>query len=355
LADLYLSRAGISRLVASRGAPFATFASLINPGASQGAAAALVAGSDALDLDVRSELDPRRVQAHPGFFSAFPSFTPTLGSKLPPDSLGYVGVGDPGKTLGSLLEQARRQEPGLAAAVGKLARRATKLGKVNLQGDLLPALVGEAAFALEPLAAGGGTASPPASSAGAAALGATSQTAFLMFVGTVGDGAAAAEILTGLQGPIARALNPSKRAPGFTDHKVGDVTTHNLRLSPTVNLTYAIVDSTLAIATRPIGVVQLAGGEGGLNGADLFDQATAGLPERVSLLGYLNLEGLIALAERAGLGENPAYTTFAEDIRKLHAIGLAVRSSSEELATDLRLVVGEGPGGGAAVGEVPSE
>ena len=117
------------------------------------------------------------------------------------------------------------------------------------------------------------------------------------------------------------------------------MTAYTLRLSPAVKLTYAIVDSTLAIATRPTGVEQIAAGAGGLDGADLFDQATAGLPDEVSLLGYLNLEGLIALAERAGLAKIPAYAAFAVEIRRLQALGAAVRSSPDELATDLRLVV----------------
>src|SRR5205823_13771461 len=85
LADAYLSKRGIASLVADPGGPLTTFASLIDPGASQGAALALVADRDGLDLDVRSELDPRRAAAHPGFFSAFPPFRPTLDSKLPSD------------------------------------------------------------------------------------------------------------------------------------------------------------------------------------------------------------------------------------------------------------------------------
>jgi Protein of unknown function (DUF3352) len=48
LADVYLSKAGIASLVANSRGPLAMFASLINPGASQGAAAALVATGDGL-------------------------------------------------------------------------------------------------------------------------------------------------------------------------------------------------------------------------------------------------------------------------------------------------------------------
>jgi hypothetical protein len=294
---------------------------------------------------VRSELDAVLAGAHPGFFSAFPSFEPTLASRLAPDSLGYVGIADPAKAVGSLLEQARAKEPGLATAVGKLVKGVEKLGNVGLQRDLLPSLGGEAAFALEPSAAGGGGgkhggASQPAPPSGALPFRPTSQTAFLMFLASGIDGPRATQALARLEGPIARALNPSRQAPGFSQHKVGDVTAHSVRLSSTVDLTYAIVGTILAIASDPTGVEQIATGEGGLDGAGLFEQATAGLPGDVSVLGYLNLEGLISLGERAGLAQNPAYATFAAEIRKLQALGLAVQSSSGELATDLRLIVG---------------
>ena len=55
---------------------------VINPDASEGAAVALVADDDGLELAVRSELAPRRAKRHPGFFSAFPSFEPDLAGCL---------------------------------------------------------------------------------------------------------------------------------------------------------------------------------------------------------------------------------------------------------------------------------
>jgi uncharacterized protein DUF3352 len=334
LADVYLSQTGIAKLVANPHGPLRTFAALISPGASRGMAAALVAGGDGLDLQVRSELDPSHAQKHPGFFSAFPLFEPTLASMLPADSLGYLGIADPGKTLGSLLEQARAREPGLSAAVGALTKRVKELGKVNLQRDLLPSLGGEAAFAM-------GTA--PSSGA-----------PFIMFVGTGIEGARATKALARLQGPIAKALNPTRQAPVFGQHQVGDVTAYSLRVSPTVNLTYAIVGSTLVIATDPAGVEQIVARESTLDGTDLFREATHQLPGAASALGYLNLDGLISLGERAGLAQDPAYATFAPEIRKLQALGVAVQSSSDELATDLRLIVGSGPQTGGSPGGAPT-
>ena len=83
LADAYLSKGGIAQLVANSDGPLATLGLVINPGASEGAAVALVADDDGLEVEIRSELDPDRTKAHPGFFSAFPAFEPTLAASLP--------------------------------------------------------------------------------------------------------------------------------------------------------------------------------------------------------------------------------------------------------------------------------
>ena len=340
LADAYISPGGIAGLVADPRGSLATFAALINPGASQGAAVALVAGDEGLDIDLNSQLDPRRAKAHPGFFSAFPSFEPQLAGALPPESLGYVGIGRPGTTLMSLLEQASTTEPGLAAAVGDLVKQVRKLGKIDLQKDLLPSLGGEAAIALQPAADEGGGGGGDAATGALPGL----QIPFLEFIAADVDSDRASQALARLQGPITQALNPSKElpAPVVREREVGGLTAYSVSVSPSVDLTYAIEGSTLVVATDPAAVEQLAAGEGGLSSEELFDRATDGFPGELAMLGYLNLGGLIALAESAGLGEDPAYATFASDIQRLQALGVAIQSSPEELSTEARLIVGEG-------------
>jgi hypothetical protein len=343
LADVYISKDGIARFVANPRGPLTTFASVIGPGASKGAAAGLVATGQGLDLDVRSVLDPAREKAHPGFFAAFPKFQPSLAGSLPSGSLGYVGIGDPGSTLRALVGQAATEEPGLAAAVGDLVKTVSKKGNVDLEAGLLPALGGEAAFALESKSGGG---------QGAATQ--SSGTPYVAFLGTGIQGSDAARALSGIEAPLAAALNPGGQPAAFTSHKVDGVTTHSLELSPSVDLTYALVASGLVVASDPAGVAKLARGGGGLSDVGLYKDATAGLPGEVSLLGYLNLQGLIALGERAGLAEDPAYATFAPEIRKLQALGLAVQSSDDELSTDLRVIVGQASPA-SADGSVPSD
>jgi hypothetical protein len=167
----------------------------------------------------------------------------------------------------------------------------------------------------------------------------------LTFVAPVVDESRAAKALAVLQGPLAKALDPSGHGGAFKKRRIGDVTAYSLRVSPTVDVTYALVDSTLVIATDPSGVRAVMADGPRLDDADAFDQATAGLPGEVSVLGYLNLAELVSLVERAGLAANPAYQTFAPELRSLQALGIAVQGSSQELSTDVRLVVGQGAGG----------
>jgi hypothetical protein len=277
-----------------------------------------VASDSGLELDVRSVLDPAREKSHPGFFAAFPSFGPTLASSMPQSSLAYLGIGDAGQAVHSLLAQSGTREPGLAAAVGDLANRLDELGgQVNLSSQL-PSLGKEAAFALEP---------------------SHSKTPFGLFFGNDVDANAAGKALADLEKPLAKALAPGEK---FKTHKTGGVKAHSLKVSGTVDLTYAIVKSALVVATDPKGVDQIASGEGGLADTSAYHDATDGLPTSVSMIGFVNLEGVTSLAEQAGLAQNPAYATFAPEIRKLDALGFSVVSSPSQLSTDLRLAIGQG-------------
>jgi hypothetical protein len=331
LADGYLSRDGIARLVGNPRGSLATLDAAVDPTASDGVAMALVASEDGIEIEIRSELDKARAKAQPGFFAAFPSFDPTLPGRLPADSLAYVGIADPGHTLVSLIEQASADQPGLAAAVAALVKRVKQLGKVDLETDLLPSLGGEAAFALEPAPGSSGGALEPASGV-----------PYLEFLSSGIESNRAGRALASLQAPIAEALSPTGgQAPTFSQHDVGGVTAHSVRLSPTVNLTYAIAESVLLIATDPAAVKQLAGEGSALADDGGFEEATDGLPKPLSMLAYFNLSGLITLGEQAGLAQDPAYEAFAPEIHKLRSLGLAVRESPTELATDLTLTVNE--------------
>jgi hypothetical protein len=343
LADVYLSEDGIAELVSRSGGLLSQLSPFVDPGASRGVAAALVAGGDDLELAVRSVLDPSRARSNPGFLSAFAPFDPGLADALPSDSLGYVGIGEPGHALRSLLEQATAEEPGLAEAFTGLVQQLNQIGGVDVEKDLLPSLGDEAALALEPVQPGRG--SP--SSKGAPPPDALSQPGapFLLFLASGVDEGRARGALARLEAPIAHAFG--LQAPVFGQQTFGDVEAQSLQLSPAVDLTYAIFDGLLVIATDPSGVERAVDDEGGLAGSDAYRRATAGFPDRPSVLAYLDLGGLVSLAENAGLGEDPAYATFAQDLRRLEALGVAIESTPETLSTDARVLVSAGePGAG---------
>jgi hypothetical protein len=323
LADAYLSPDGIAKLVGNPRGPFATLDAAVDPTASDGVAMGLVADEGGIDVDIRSELNEARAKAQPGFFAAFPEFQPTLNGSLPAGSLAYAGIADPGHALASLLAQASANQPGLAAGVAALVQRVKEVGKVDLETDLLPSLGDEAAFAVQPAASGSGG------------------VPYLEFLSSGIDGQRAGRALASLQGPIADALNATTgQTPNFSESKVNGVTAHSVQVSPTVNLTYAIAGTVLLIATDPAAVKELSGEGPALADDDTFQEATDGLPSPVSLLAYFNLGGLITLGEQAGLAQDPAYETFAPEIHKLQALGLAVQASPTQLATDVRLLVG---------------
>jgi hypothetical protein len=330
LAEAYLSPEGAERFVAETDGALAPLAPFAAVRSTRGVAAALSADDGALELAVRSAIDPERARAEPGFFAAFTPFEPELPERLPEDSLAYVGFGDPEGTVAELLAQAAVQAPGVAGGFEGLARELRRDGDIDIEGQLLPALGEEAALVIEPRADPGEDVDPAP---------------FLEIVARDVDEERARNALARLQRPIVDALEPAigLQAPVFRDREVAGVEARSLQVSPTIDLTYAVADDLAVIATDPLGVERLLDGDGALDDAALFERATEGFPETLSLLAFLDVRGLILAAEQLGLGADPVYGVLAPEIRALRTVALAVRLEDEQLATDARLIV-EPPG-----------
>ena len=362
-AEAYVSADGIESLIADEGDPLASIEPFVDAAASEAAAVSVGANEGSLELAVRSRLDPERARSNPGFFTAFPSFEPELPERLSKGTLGYVGLAEPGTTVRELLAQATAEAPALAQGFTEAAERLRELGDVELQEQLLPSLGGEAAFALQPGPEDvetpefeGTTTAPPPVPEGLpegqppSVLGEPA-VPVLQFLAEGVDAERARRTLAQLQGPIAEALDPgtSLQAPVFDREEAQGVEIQVLRVSPTVNLTYALAGDDLAVATQPRGVLQVIEGDGGLDEHEAYVSATDDFPDEPSLLAYLDLAGLVELAEREGLAEDPAYALFAAEMRRLRAAGLAVEAQPTSIATDLRLVIDqdEGDAGGS--------
>jgi Protein of unknown function (DUF3352) len=354
VADAYLSPAGTRALAGRPTGLLSTLAPFFAPGATKGVAIGLVAADGSLELRIRSTLEVTRARARPGFFAAFAPFEQTLAGSLPADTLAYLGIGQPGRAISSLVRQAATEEPGLARAISALLGRVQAGGGPAVRQDLLPALGSEGALALEPGPAApankrrpgaakpsrsaplpglGGAANPRAASPGAP---------YILYLGAGIDPKAARPALARLQTPIAHALAPGATPAGFTTRRIAGVTAQSLASSTGLGLTYAIVGDRLVVATNPAGVASVVRGEGGLAGTSAYRQATAGLPSSSSVIAYLDLRELVALGERAGLARSPAYAAFAGEIRRLEALAVSVTSRPDSLATDARLTLGSG-------------
>ena len=377
VAEVAVSADGVKELLAGRRGPLGSLEAFVNFEATVGAGAALVAEDGAIELALHSQLDPERLEASPGFFDAFPDFDPSLTSDLSPDTLAYLGLGDPAASIEDLFTQAIAEAPGVATGFDELIDDLQRTGKLDVQSELLPLLEGEAAVAVEPAPSGGASGGgrreteaeseapevpgedigppdapgeaatedllPPEGAPPAPGVVPPTGVPYVLFVADEVDEVAAQESLAKLQGPLAEALDPgvALQAPVFERREIDGLTASSLRLSATVDLTYAVFDDRLVVASDPRGVAQVAGGAGGLADAQRFQDATEGLPEEPSLLAYLNLADLIALAEREGLAEDPAYALFATDVRRLAALGLGVEQGETTLDTTVRIPLEE--------------
>jgi hypothetical protein len=318
LAELYLSRAGVSRLLATQGGNATQLNTFVDYGATSGLAASFRARDDGVEVNLISDLDPKLERKSPTVFADLPQFEPGLADEASSDALGSVAVGDLGPALTKAIATAGAGAQGLAGSLRSLGQNLQKQAGVDPLKDLLPALGGQALLVAEPTAA-----APYAS----------------LIVDGV-DEKKAGEALAALQRPILRAIGTGgPQVPQFRSKEIDGVAVHSVQVSPNVDLSYAIFDGKLVISTQPQGISQVRSGGDNLAGTGAYGAVTDQLPDSVSALVFLNLNEVLGLAQRAGLAEDPLYASLSEDISHVQALGLAVRGSAEQLRSELFLAI----------------
>ena len=243
-AEVYLSRAGVQRLLAGRQGGATQLDTFVDYGATTGLAASATAKRRRRRGQPGQRPRPEAAEAR-----ARPSsptcreFEPDLAGEAGERALGYIGVGDVGPTLAGLLESAGAQGQGLAGSLRALAQSLQQEAGVDPLQDLLPALGGQAALVAEP----------------------TDGVPFASLIVDDVDEEKAAAALAALQKPLLRAVGrrAGTAAPSFEQSEEDGVTVSSLRVSPTVNLSYAVFDGKLVVSTDPAGVAQVRSGEGG--------------------------------------------------------------------------------------------
>jgi Protein of unknown function (DUF3352) len=318
LAEVYLSRAGVRRMLAGRPGTATQLDTFVDYGATTGMAASARARDDGVEINVVSELDPKLEQKSPTVFASLPRFSPALADEAGSRALGYVGVGDLGPALNKALATAGSGAQGLAGSLRALAQSLQRQAGVDPLKDLLPALGGQAALVAEP----------------------TSSVPYASLIVDGVDETKATDALASLQGPLVHSLGTrGPQVPSFQSKVVDGVNVHSVQVSPSVDLSYAVFDGKLVISTQPEGIAQVRSSGDDLAGTGAYQAATDHLPDSVSALVFLNLDEVLGLAQRAGLAENPLYASLGEDISHLQSLGLAVRGSDTELRSELFLAI----------------
>jgi hypothetical protein len=316
-AEVYLSRAGVQRLLPRTATGASQLDTFVDYGATTGMAAGARARGDGVQVNLVSELDPQLERRSPTVFATLPRFEPALAGEAGPRALGYVGVGELGPAINEALATAGAGAQGLAGSLRGLAQRLQQEAGVDPLKDLLPALDGQAALIAEP----------------------TSAAPYATLIVDGVDEEKAGDALASLQGPLLRSLGAGQQVPSFQTREVDGVSVHSVEVSPSVDLSYAIFDGKLVISTQPQGISQVRSSGDDLAGTSAYQDATNRLPDQVSALVFLNLDEVLGLAQRAGLAENPLYASLSQDISRVGSLGLAVQGSDHELESELFLAI----------------
>ncbi len=309
LAYAYLSPSGAREMLGS--GTLRSLDTFVDSAATSGVAASISVDGDYVDIAVRSDLDPERVETSPGFFAALPSFEPTLTADVGADALAYLGIGEPQGSVASLREQAAADAPDLLASFDRFEKSLRKKGGISIEDDVLPLLGSEIALSVQPVYAGG---EPPVPGTVV-----SSGTPYVSLLAAGIDETEAATALAELQQPVVDALAPDVdgSVPAFESSRIAGVEAQSLFLNPQIDLTYATFADRLLIATDRLAVRLAREEDGGLAASESFAALAEPLPDEVSLLAYLNLDGLFRLGEEVGLATDPVYATFAGDLRNL--------------------------------------
>jgi hypothetical protein len=300
----YASRIGMRRVLRSQPGLAGRLARLADDPDLAGVAAILRAQEDGARIDVSAALEDSP--------SARAPFEPRLLRTVSEDAIAYVGMRGADRVLESLASFA-----GGAISLPKELRSARsdleRLGGLSALRRLRPLLDEEAALFVSRSAA----------------------VPVITVVVTGIDNKEADELLRLLQPLLARlARRPPAggQVPTLQPTRVAGIDAATLRLSPAVELTYAIFGGKAVITTSPGGIRRVKLGKSHVLDNPLFAPGMRGDLDQVTSVLFLDLEQLLALGEQAGLGDSPGYQELKAElspVRTVSAITHARKASKE--------------------------
>ena len=149
--------------------------------------------------------------------------------------------------------------------------------------------------------------------------------------------------LSKLQVPLARLFTVpaagAGQAPTFQERNVDGIDAFRLRLAPTVELDYAVFDGKLVISTSLAGIQRVKDVKASLDDDAAFESVLANRPLTVTSLVFLDFGQLLALGERTGLRQDPAYLAVRNDLNRVRAVGIATTAGKDETTAEISIAL----------------
>jgi len=307
IAYAYASQDGVSRLLRQQGGLVARVGGLIERPGLRAAAASVRAQPSGLRASVASLLIPAA--------GARPGFEPTLTAEIPAGTIAYLGA----RGLDEIFDQLARIGP--AGSVERvLGRELGSVGRRTLLRAVEPLLGRETALVV----------SPPASLPVISLVVANTSRE---------EGGDVVVALQPLLADLLRAPSGASQVPTLEPRSIGGVEAVTLRVSPSLELTYAAFDDKLVVSTSPEGVRRLRAGGKSLGGNPAFAPGLRDFLDRPSSVVFLDLRRLTALAERAGLGDTPDYRAVQRDIARVGAVSAVTATERSHQTAEIFLEV----------------
>ncbi len=312
----YATRTGAKRVLAMQPGIGGRLVRLVDDPALLGVAGILSAEEDGARVDLASALDdtPAVLAA-----AARRPFTPQLVNVVSEDALAYLGMLGADRVLNAVARFAGGKLP-FTPELRQVRADLRRAGGLRALRQLEPLLKEEAALFV--------------SRSGAVPV-------VTLVVDDV-DKEEADQLLTELSRLLARlARRPPEagRVPTLEPTRVAGVDALTLRIGPALELTYAIFDNRVVVATSPGGIRRVKLTRTRLTDNELFAPGMRGDFSRVSSVVFLDLEQLLALGEQAGLGQSSGYERLRSELGPVRAVTAIGRQSGATTSTEIFIEV----------------
>ncbi|HEX2015237.1 MAG TPA: DUF3352 domain-containing protein [Solirubrobacteraceae bacterium] len=318
VADVYVTAAGVRRLLMPQGGLLGAAGSLLDQPALQATELALSPGADRALVAVHNTLSPRLQAALP---APFAPFTPTLDREVPSNALAYLGVSGLDRAFGRLLGAVRASGGGLVTLLARVRAALSAPSSIQTSRDLASLLSSEVGIWIAPHGLS------PA----------------LALIARTPDEARTRVDLASLQAPLAKAFAPPRSGPGqaptFGQRRVAGIDVFSLRLSAAAELDYAVFAGRLVIATSPDVIDSVVHRSTSLAANPTYRAVIGDHPRRVSSLVFLDFSQLLALAEQTGLSSSPTYARIRDDLARIKAVGESSTGGQGQTNAELTLSI----------------